>query len=199
MKLLTTIFIFFLATAAAFASIHPEDLTVQRDVTSGTLVFRSIIPMENTAKVQIVDWFGNAIYSGTLNQGDFLNKRFREAGFKSKSYRLIITDTVGRTTLPFQLRPSGQLVDLAKADCLAFPQVDIRDERMLVVDYKNKSGKRVDIRIANREGETVFSDSVNGTKNVQRAYQLNQLSEGDYQIIVSARELKDYTLAFALR
>ncbi len=198
-KVITTLLVLIFATAAAVAAISPFDLTIQRDVTSGTIVFRSTIPMDYAASILIEDLFGNALYEGRLNRGDFLNKRFREAGFTSKNYRLVVVDTLGQTTLPFQLRPAGQLVDFAAADQLFFPRVDLRAERMLVVDYNNKSGRRVDIRIANTDGETVFSDSVNGTKNVQRAYQLNQLSEGDYQVTVSARDIKDYTLAFALR
>ncbi len=199
MKLLTTILALIFATATAVAAINPVDLTIQRDVTSGTIVFRSVIPMEFSAKYLIEDTHGNTVFNGQLNAGDFLNKRFREAGFTSTKYRLVVTDTVGRTTLPFQVNTTGQLVDFTGADQLYFPRVDLRDERMLVLDYNNKSGQRVDIRIANNDGDTVFSDSVSGTKNVQRAYRLNKLAEGNYQMIVSGRELKDYTLAFALR
>jgi len=62
-------------------------------------------------------------------------------------------------------------------------------DRTMVVAYDNKSGQRVDIKIANAKGQTVFSDKVSGVEGVRRAYQLDKLQSGDYKLIVSSRDV----------
>lgn len=199
MKLFTTIFVLIFATAPAMASIDPLDLTVQRDVTSGTLIIRSTVSLEQAALVELYDDLDNVLHSDTVLAGDFINKRFHLAGFGRNNLKLVVTDGRGRTTQPIRLASTGNLAEVAAASKLLFPRVDLRAERMLVIDYKNKGGRRVDITISNTEGETVFSDSVSGKEDVQRAYRLDQLADGDYQLIFSARDVKNHTTAFALR
>lgn len=197
MKLLTTILTLILATATAMASIDPQDLTVQRDVTSGTVIFRSTIELPAATEVAIADNYGNVIYTDSVRGGNFLNKRFPVSSFSGNSYSLILSDKIGRTTLPLKLDGKRGVVVTEKIQHVIYPSIDLRSERTLVVDFENKSGRRVDIKIANRKGETVFTDSVNGN-DVSRAYRLDELNAGDYQVIVSARDVKNHTTAFAL-
>lgn len=199
MKLFTTILLLIFASASAVASVDPLDLTVQRDVTNGTLVIRSIVGLERAASFEVYDDLSNLVHTDSVIKGDFINKRFPIAGFVRKTYRVVITDTRGRTTLPLRMTTSGNILNLKDATVLIFPRVDLRAERMLVIDYTNKGGRRVEISIANNVGDVVFSDVVNGKEEVQRAYQLNQLADGDYQLIVSARDVKNHATAFALR
>lgn len=188
-----------LSTAAALASVNPLDLTAQRDVTSGTLVIRSSIGLEYAASFEVFDDIGNVLYSDSVIAGDFINKRFPAAAFVRNTYNLVITDERGRTTQPLRMNNRGNILDPADAEVLFFPRVDLREERMLVIGYTNKGGRRVNISIADVNGEVVFSDVVNGKEEVQRAYRLDQLADGDYQLIVSARDVKNHATAFALR
>jgi len=197
MKLLTTILTLILATATALASIDPQDLTVQRDVTSGTVIFRSTIALPAATEVAIADNFGKVIYTDSVGGGNFLNKRFPVSSFSGNSYSLILSDKIGRTTLPLKLDSKRGVVVTEKIQHVIYPSIDLRAERTLIVDFENKSGRRVDIKIANQKGETVFTDSVNGN-DVSRAYRLDELNAGDYQVIVSARDVKNHTTAFAL-
>jgi hypothetical protein len=199
MKLLTTIFVLMFATAAALASVNPLDLTAQRDVTSETLVIRSIVGLKYAALFEVYDDVGNVLYSDTVIAGDFINKRFPVAAFVRNTYKLVITDTRGRTTQPLRMDTKGNLLDYTTAEVLLFPRVDLRAERMLVIGYTNKGGRRVNISIADTNGDIVFSDVVNGKEEVQRAYRLDQLADGNYQLIVSARDVKNHATAFALR
>ncbi|WP_020569430.1 hypothetical protein [Neolewinella persica] len=199
MKLITTIFLLMFATASALASINPLDLTAQRDVTSGTLVIRSIVGLENTSLFEVYDDIGNVLYSDSVVAGDFINKRFPAITLVRNTYHLVITDVRGRTTQPLRMDTNGNLLDHTTAEVFLFPRVDLRAERMLVIDYTNKGGRRVNISIANTNGDIVFSDVVNGKEEVQRAYRLDQLAVGNYQLIVSARDVKSHATAFALR
>lgn len=198
MKLLTTILTLILATATLLASIDPQDLTVQRDVTSGTVVFRSTIALPAATEVAIADNFGNVIYTDSVGGGNFLNKRFPVSSFSGNNYTLILSDKIGRTTLPLKLDGKSSVVVTEKVHQVIYPSIDLRSERTLVVDYQNRSGRRVDIKIANNAGQTVFTDSVNGN-DVTRAYRLDQLLAGDYQVTVSSRDVKNHTMAFALK
>jgi len=187
------------ATAPAMASVNPLDLTAMRDLTNGTLVIRSIVGLENAASFEIYDDIGNVLFSDSVVAGDFINKRFPAAAFVRNTYKLVITDTRGRTTQPLRMDTKGNLLDHTTAEVLLFPRVDLRAERMLVIGYTNKGGRRVNISIADRNGDIVFSDVVNGKEEVQRAYRLDQLAVGNYQLIVSARDMKNHATDFALR
>lgn len=197
MKLLITILTIILATGSALASVDPQDLTVQHDVTSGTIVFRSTVALPFAAEVAIADAFGQVIYTDSVARGTFLNKRFPVSSFSSNNYSLIISDEQGRTSLPLRFNNEKGIALTNKARHLLYPSIDLRAERTLVVDYQNKSGRRVDIKIANLEGETLFTDFADGN-DVSRAYRLDKFNAGDYQVIVSGRDVKNHTMAFAL-
>ncbi|MFT5997931.1 MAG: hypothetical protein ACI81P_000376 [Neolewinella sp.] len=199
MKLITSIFVLLFAVASAQASINPLDLTAQRDVTGGTLVIRSIVGLERAASFEVFDDLDNLLFTDSVGAGDFINKRFTTALFVRNTYKLVITDTRGRTTQLLRMTTTGNLLDPKDADVLLFPRVDLRAERMLVLDYINKGGRRVNISIADTNGDIVFSDVINGKEEVQRAYRLDQLADGNYQLIVSARDVKNHATAFALR
>lgn len=200
MKLFTTIFFLVFATASALASINPQDLTVQQDITSGTIVFRSTIALPIASAFEITDAFGNIIFVDSIAKGQFVNKRFKAHMFTSNTYNVIISSDAGKTTLPLKMTDKGAIANTAKAKHLLYPTMNFRSDRTLVVAYGNKSGKRVDITIANHRGETVFTDQVSSSsEGIRRAYKLDQLQSGAYQLIVSSRDVKNHTTAFALR
>jgi len=195
MKLLLTITGLLLATASLLASVDPRDLTVQHDVTSATVIFRSTIPLPENSEVAIANRYGTAIYSDSVAAGNYLNKRFPVSSFNENNYSLVLTDKTGRTIMPLRFNSDKGLVVTDRVKQIVFPSIDLRSERTLVVDYQNQTGRRVNIKIANLEGETLFSDSVNGN-DIVRAYQLDRLNAGNYQVIVSTRDIKNHTMAF---
>lgn len=197
MKYILTLLTLFFASATALASIDPQDLTIQRDPTSGTLIVRTTVAVDQDAAFRVLDRRGNAVYNDSVRAGGFVNKRFPLTAFPPGSYTVELTDQMGATTWPLRPRGNGPVTDLAAAVRVTYPRIDLRDERTLVVDYANRDGKRVSIRIADAAGRTVFSDQVDG--KVQRAYRLDQLALGDYRVVVDGRSLKTYTQDIALR
>jgi len=87
MKLFTTILLLVFSVATAAAAIEPQDITVQRDVTSGTLIFRSTIAMPQAAAFELTDALGNVIHLDSVAKGAFLNKRFKAAVFTANTYK----------------------------------------------------------------------------------------------------------------
>ncbi len=199
MKLFTTILLLVFSVATAAAAIEPQDITVQRDVTSGTLIFRSTIAMPQAAAFELTDALGNVIHLDSVAKGAFLNKRFKAAVFTANTYKVVISDKIGQTILPLKVNTKGAVVNADKVKHLVYPTMNFHADRTMVVAYDNKSGQRVDIKIANAKGQTVFSDKVSGVEGVRRAYQLDKLQSGDYKLIVSSRDVKNHTTAFALR
>jgi hypothetical protein len=200
MKLFTTILLLVFAAATVVASVPPQDITVQYDVTSGTIVFRSTVALSHAAAFKLTDGNGNVVYKDSIAKEGFLNKRFKMAALgRSDYYKVTISDEVGETSLPIKVSAKEVVVNTNKAKHLFYPTLNFHSDRTLIVAYANKSKKRVDIKIATAQGQTVFSDQVSGTEGVRRAYQLDQLRSGDYQLIVSSGDVKNHTTAFALR
>lgn len=198
MKLFLTLLALLTASLAALASPEPQDVTVQRDVTSQTMIVRSTVALSQATAFRIVDAHGTAVYTDSVRAGDYINKRFPLAALPGHRYAIEITDGAGRTVLPFRPRARGRIALLTEAKHDVYPHIDLRAERTLVVDCDNATGRRVDIRIKNQAGHTVFTDSVTGVTAVQRAYRLDRLNAGEYQVIVSGRDVADHSMAIAL-
>lgn len=200
MKQFTLFFLLVFASATAVASIEPQDLTVQHDVTSSTIIIRSTVALPLAAVFEITDAFGNLVHTDSVAKGDFVNKRFKAVMFADRTYTIAITDQAGKTTLSLKMNSPLAIIKTMKAKHVVYPTMDFRSDRTLILAYENQSGQRVDIKIANDKGETVFKDQVSsGTEDIHRAYRLDQLQSGAYQLIVSSRDVKNHTTAFALR
>ena len=198
MKLLTSLLLTLLASTTVLASIDPQDLTVQSDPTSQTMIVRTIIPLEQDAALTLTDRNGRVVYKDSVPAGDFINKRFPLKVLNCTEYRLTISDRRGETVQPIRPQNKERIANPAEASRRSFPSVDLHDERTLVVGYANQTGKRVQIRIDDQKGKTVLTDEVDGT-TVQRSYQLNRLTSGNYRVTINARDVKNYSTAIALR
>ncbi|MEL7159786.1 MAG: hypothetical protein AAFN92_03435 [Bacteroidota bacterium] len=185
------------ATATAMASIDPYDLIVRADVTNGSFVVRTTTTVPATATIEILTAAGTTVYNGTLPAGHYLNKRFPLASLQLGTYKLVFTDSLGQTVQPLLVTKKNIRQDPTKARRQLFPRVKLQDDRLLVVRYRSNTDHRVNIEVANRAGQTVFADRVDGPA-IKRAYQLDKLAAGDYYVTVSSRNVKRHTTAIAL-
>lgn len=197
MKVLNIILTLLLLTSGLAASVDPYDIVVVEDETSATILFRSTIPMEHDSELTLVTFNNEVIYQQTISAGTFLNRRIRKEGIPSGSYQLIITDERGSTSIPMTIDRSGMICDITRAKRVFYPNVNLTDKRLLVVNYKNESGKRVNVRLTDAEGHEIFADRLEG-ESIRRSYQLDQLEAGKYTVTVSSRNVKNYTAAIAL-
>lgn len=197
MKVLTTLMVLFLTNLGLGAAIDPYDLVVLEDPTTSTIVIRSTIPLKETTEMSIIDQQGGYAFRQQLVGDAYLNKRFSRQGIPNGEYTLVFQDSKGKTEVPFKVSNQTVIANLTEASHVAYPSVRLHQERMLVVNYKNESGKRVDLRLFNAEGQEVFSEKVAGA-TIRRSYQLNQLEPGAYTLSVSSRSIKNYTAAIAL-
>lgn len=179
------------------ASIDPYDLVVLEDQTNNTIVFRTTIPVNESTEMAILDLHGQYAFRQQLSAKEFLNKRFSRSGIPNGRYTLLFQDSNGKTEIPFEVTSNEVFADIVGATQVAFPLVQLRQARILVVNYQNESGKRVDVRLTNAQGREVFSEKVEGP-TIRRAYQLDQLAAGEYTVTVSSRTFKNYTAAIAL-
>ena len=186
-----------LTTLWLSASIEPYDLVVLEDPTNNTIVFRSTVPVDENTEMIILDPQGQYAFRQDLAANHFINKRFSREAMPNGNYTLLLQNAYGKTEVPVEISPKGVFADIVGATMVAFPMVQLRDQRMLVVKYNNVSGKRVNVRLTNASGQEVFSEKVAGP-TIRRSYQLNQLAAGDYVVTVSSRNVKNYTAAIAL-
>lgn len=199
MKTLTTIVAVLLLSLGLGASVDPYDIIVVEDETNETVLFRSTIAFSHATTVTLESLLIGTIYSIDVATDGFLNSRIRKEGIPTGAYELVITDERGRTVIPFNLNNrSGLRCNYAEARNILYPTVNLKDERVLVVKYANESGKRVNLRLTNADGQEVFAVKLEG-ETIRRAYQLDQLEAGEYTVTVSSRHVKNYTAAIALQ
>lgn len=199
MKAVPFILALFLTAATAGASVNPYDIVVQADGTSQTLILRTTTDVAQDTEVSIRDHRGHTLYSKSLTTGSFLNTRFALSALPTGDYDLVIQDRIGRTTQPVRVTGAGITADPAAARRVFFPQCDVQDGRTLRINYLNHRGQRVDIRVEDATGREVFSDFVNGSTPVQRAYELSRLPRGQYSVRITAKTIDTYTTTFELR
>ena len=197
MKVLTTLMVLLLTNLWLSAAIDPYDLVVMEDPTSNTIVFRSTVPLNETTEMVILDFQGRPTFQQQLVAKSYLNKRFSRNGLPDGLYTLVFQDSSGKTEVPLEISDNKVFADIVGATMVAYPLIQLRNQRMLVVNYKNESGKRVNVRLINASGQEVFSEKVEGS-TIRRSYQLDQLDPGEYTVLLSSRSMKNYTAAIAL-
>lgn len=199
MKLFATLLTLLFTVSGRCASVDPYDVVVTEDRTTATVILRTTVAVPNDAEIQLFDGQNFVVYYHALSSGEYLNKRILRADFLSGHYTLVFTDRGGRTEIPFQLhRNKAMSFDINDCRHFAYPAVDLRRERMLVVRYPNESGKRVNVRLTNEEGQQVFADKLQG-EGIRRSYRLSELKAGKYTVTVTSTSLEDYTTAIALQ
>lgn len=198
MKILSTILTLLFTVSGLCASVDPYDVVVREDRTSETIVMRTTVPFSHDTKLQLLDGNDFAIYSRSFTAGSFLNKRILRSDFLNGNYTLVIADETGRTEIPLHLSRKGISYDAGEGRQLTFPRVDMSKERLLVLNYNNESGKRVNVSLTNEDGQQVFNEQLEG-EGIRRSYQLDQLEAGNYTVTVTSRSVMNYTAAIALQ
>ena len=198
MKVFNTIIALLFFVSGLGASVDPYDIVVVGDPTNNTLLLRSTVAFKHDCQLQLLNWEDQAIYVQDLAEGTFLNRRIRQTAIPNGSYTLVMSDATGRTEIPLSLSRSGVVYEVVKAKRTIYPRVDLQDERILVVNYTNETGKRVEVSLTNENGREVFADRTEG-QTIRRAYQLDQLEAGNYTVTVSSQSVKNYTAAIALQ
>lgn len=196
-KLLFALLLLATNSVGLFASVNPYDIIVRVDVSSETFVIRATVPMTAETKIDLLNENGIGLYNGTIAADHYLNKRFPLASLSDGKYQLVLSDSYGRTVQPLVVRKGLIEQDVSLAEHLLYPRVDLREERLMVVNYTNKAGSRMNISLADDSGQTVFEDQVKG-EVIKRAYQLDKLEAGAYYVTFSSRDVRKHIVAIAL-
>ena len=196
MKTCLSFLIVFLALPL-FASINPEDLVVQTDPTTKTLTLRSVVRFESATKVQILDAAERVLHTANLESGTYLNTRFQLAALPVGYYEIVVADALGRTVQPMLIGEHGIEADPALASRNFFPRVNLKED-LLTINYLNREGSKVDIRLSDENGNAVLEDRLDAATTVQRAYNLEKLPAGEYFVTVRTQRQPNYTTSLRL-
>lgn len=186
-----------LTTTWLSASVDPYDLVVLEDPTNNTIVFRSTAPLSEVTEMLIVNEDGQHTYAQKLSANSYLSKRFTRRSLPNGDYTFVLRAETGKIEVTFTISEDNFSADILGARKMTYPEVKLRQARLLVVDYKNETGKRVNVRLTDAAGNEVFSEKITGPA-IHRSYLLEQLEAGDYVVTVSSKNVKNYTAAIAL-
>ncbi|OAV44925.1 hypothetical protein [Lewinella sp. 4G2] len=199
MKVTLTIFLAFFSFCSLFASIDPIDVEILTDPTSETTVFRSTIPVERAALLTVADDWGNEIFRCHVKANDFFSKRFAAADLPSGKYIFTFADERGRTVLPFTAKRGRVSHETADARRMLYPNVDLTDDKLLVVNYPAYSGKPVAVELKNDTGNAVFREVLPTDQATKKSYALDKLAAGSYTLTVNQRSTRIHSTAITLR
>ena len=199
MKRITTLLIFLLATTVASASLDPLDVVIQADPTTKTFVLRSTHPVSELLRMELFDERGVLVYRHEAAPNTFFSKRFPMHSMERGRYVVLLTDSRGRTSLPFTLRLNTVHFDRGEATQTFYPNVRLDEDRLLVVSYPANDGEEVRVELATNTGKTVFTDATHPEQAMTKAYQLNQLRAGTYTFTVTDRHQTLHSERITLR
>ncbi len=197
MKVFTILMVMLLCSLGLSATVDPYDIVVLQDPTNNTIVFRSTIPLPEITEMLILNASDQPAFSQQLPANAFLNKRFTARSLPNGAYTLVFKAATGKTEIPLNISDKEFDVNRIAARRISYPVVQLRQDRLLVVNYKNETGKRVNVRLTDAEGNELFSEKIEGAQ-IRRSYLLEQLEAGDYLVTVSSKSVKNYTAAIAL-
>jgi hypothetical protein len=189
--------IYLLIAATVSASINPIDLIIQADPTSHTLTLRTTTDVDLATTVKIVDADGLVLHTTKLDSGDYLNTRFKLSALPAGTYSVEVSDVQGKTVQPITVGATGITADPALAVRTFYPRIDL-DKKLLTINYLNTGGERVEVRLADDNGNEIITDRLPAATTVQRAYSLENLPAGAYYVTVSSPSTQRHTTSLRL-
>ena len=185
MKTIAILLLVLSVSASCLASIDPIDVVMLTDPTSNTSVIRSTTPVSQATHLALADQWGTEIHNAEVAAGDFFSLRFAAGTLPKGSYVLLISDTRGRTRLPFEYHLSFITYDPNEGTRTVYPRFTLRDDRQLIVSYSANSESDLRVVLTDANGDAVFQDEHGQAARARKAFQLNQLSAGVYTLTVA--------------
>ena len=196
MKFITAIFTTLLLSFSLQAAIGtPADLTL---IATGPkeMVLKMEAPLRTATHLEIIDADGAVLYSDRMKANTTVAKQFMLEQFKEGQYELVLTDELFETTYTFQVTATGIQINTSDVTQVSMPVVTVKGS-IANLNFMNKDKVAVKVDIIDRSGETVYTENIPAKGVVMRTYNLSELKENDYRMVVTAGQ-KSITKYLAL-
>ncbi|WP_052823374.1 hypothetical protein [Neotamlana sedimentorum] len=176
------------ATLLSFAT-EPANLTVVKDAK------KTIVTLDSVKKgnlLTIIDQNGIVLYKEVIAKTGNYQKSFDLTALPDGKYVFELEKDLEIDTMPFTV--TNNLVTFDKASEKVTYKPFVRVENSVVFVSKlslNESPLKVEIYYG-QDSNLVFSESIENTKNIQKAYKLAGLGEGNYRFVFTT-EGKTFT------
>lgn len=185
MKFLTVIFALLLVSFSAQAATGTPTGLVLIATGPKEMVLKMDAPLRVATKLEITDSRGVVIYSDNLPAKATLARQFKLEQFATGNYELVITDELFETIYSFKVTANGIKIDTSDVRQTAFPVLSIQ-ENTATLNYLNNEKLAVQVKIIDEAGSTIYTDEIRTRGVVMRTYDLSNLKESDYHMVVTA-------------
>lgn len=160
------------------------------------MVLKMESPLRSNLTLQIVDEYGKVLYSDALMANEVVAKQFKLDQLTNGQYDLVMTDELFETTYSFEVATHRITINTTDVLHVPLPVVTIQ-ENLVRLNFMNEKKVTVKVSIFDQEGRTVYTDRIAGQQLVSRSYNLSELKESDYRMVVTAGK-QSVTKYFAL-
>lgn len=149
------------------------------------LVLKIDEPLSMTTRLQILDEAGNVLFTDQLAANFKVAKHFKFEQLTEGDYQLVLTDELFESAYAFSMISGRITVNKNNVQVSALPVVNVQNN-MAYLNFINSEKLKVTVKIIDQHGNTVYIDKIPGRDVVMRTYNLTELEESDYQMVVTA-------------
>jgi hypothetical protein len=136
-----------------------------------------------TVNVNIISDNGDLVLKETIAG----SKRYNVSKLERGNYTLTLTKKDAKTVQPFQVTEGGVVIEEKQKKAYFTPAIFQKDAS-LQVNALTGQYTNITVMIQDASGKTVFEDKNYVVFRLHKAYNISELPEGDYRVVVQAGE-----------
>lgn len=172
------------ATLLSFAN-DISIYTLKKDAKKTALVLKNV---KKGNLLSIIDNNGAILYKETIEKTGVYTKGFDLTSLPNGDYFFELEKDLQIDIIPFSVTSSVVLFNKDEKKVIYKPYTRVKDGVVYITKLAlNEEPLKVDIYFLNSvDSQLMHSETIEDTKNIQRAYKLTGLDEGSYKIVLTS-------------
>ncbi|NNE25434.1 MAG: hypothetical protein HKN09_01205 [Saprospiraceae bacterium] len=181
--IVATLALFINADINAYGDLKIKPLSLE----SKTFVVEFDYSQSTDVVLRIYDKNGKELMNEVLKDVVKDVKKINLKNLPEGNYEFIIEDKLKKEIRPFEL--GRTLVSFKEQEREYFnPMID-QDGDFIILNFLAFAGHKVNVRINDAEGNRIYSSTIDANGSVNKAYNIEELSEGNYTFVISNDEI----------
>ncbi len=166
------------------------DLSLEPSKTNATVVVRVWnLSTAAPATIQVLDKNGKVIYQEKVSGQESQLKKYDFSRLQHGKYSLVLKSETGSVTKSFVVGVDGKVREQNQALLQFKPVVFVKNNQVQVM-FENKSSVALSVALFDKNGNTLYTETVAGNQSYAKAIRLEQLPAGQYTVEVKGQDYR---------
>ncbi|SFZ89938.1 hypothetical protein SAMN05428642_101648 [Flaviramulus basaltis] len=178
------------ATLLSFAN-ENSFFTIKNDAKKTVLILKNV---KEGNLLSIIDNNGIILYKELIEQNGVYSKGFDLTSLPDGKYIFELDKDIQIDTIPFTVTSNNVVFSKAEEKTIFKPYTRVKGNMLYITKLAlNEEPLKIDIYFSNAiDSKLMYSEKIEGTKNIQKVYRLSGLEQGNYKVVMKT-EGKTFT------